>query len=100
MTYKNRHQFAHLEAVMFRTSPARLFCLLVLFAFPVIVAAQQPTSTDQAIPLPDAESGKDYTYKPGMQGGTPPFQWSLSGKLPADLKWSSTDGSISGGLQG
>jgi hypothetical protein len=85
---------------MVRTSPARIFCLFALLAFPVLVAAQQPTSTDQAIPLPDAESGKDYTYKPGMQGGTPPFQWSLSGKLPADLKWSATDGSISGNLQG
>ncbi len=85
---------------MVRTSPSRIFGLFVLLAFPVVVAAQQPTSTDQAIPLPDAESGKDYTYKPGMQGGTPPFQWSLSGKLPTDLKWSITDGSISGNLQG
>jgi hypothetical protein len=100
MIYKSRHQFALLEVAMVRPSPARIFCLFVLFAFPAVVAAQQPTSADQSIALKDAESGKDYSYTPKMQGGTPPFQWSLSGKLPTNVNWSSTDGSIYGSLQG
>ncbi len=76
--------------------------LLILSLFLVACAQQSATTTNGALEvktkiLPNFESGKRSTFKVTVEGGTPPYQFSIAGSLPNGVVLG-PDGTIGGDI--
>ena len=66
---------------------------------PAVIAAPAALAITTRV-VPEALAGQPYAGGFAAQGGTPPYQWSLtSGKLPSGFSLSSSNGQISGATQ-